>query len=124
MINARLYLFCQDTKTTSDELMAVFGEKITGIVLEVTDDKALPKETRKELQVEHAPHSSHAAKLVKLADKICNLRDLLASQPADWSQTRKLEYFEWAGRVVAGLRGHNAALEAIFEQLYAKRNTL
>ena len=121
---ALLHDTIEDTQTTADELTAVFGEEITGVVLEVTDDKSLPKEVRKELQVEHALHISHAAKLVKLADKICNLRDILASPPADWPTTRKQEYFDWAARVVAGLRGHNEALEAIFDQLYARRASL
>ncbi len=121
---ALLHDTIEDTQTTPDELTSSFGKEITGIVLEVTDDKNLPKETRKELQVEHAPTISPAAKLVKLADKICNLRDILASPPADWSLTRKQDYFDWAARVVAGLRGHNAALEAIFDQLYAQRNNL
>ena len=70
-------------------MTTIFGDKVTGIVLEVTDDKNLDKAVRKEEQVRHAPHISHEAKLVKLADKICNLRDILASPPADWSADRK-----------------------------------
>lgn len=121
---ALLHDTIEDTQTTAEELTASFGEQITSVVLEVTDDKTLSKQARKELQVEHALHISHEAKLVKLADKICNLRDILASPPADWSQTRKQEYFDWAARVVEGLRGHNAALEAIFDQLYGRRGSL
>ena len=105
----------EDTKTTAEELRAVFGEEITDIVLEVTDDKSLPKAERKRLQIEHAAHASTKAKLVKLADKICNLRDIAASPPADWSLERKREYFEWAAEVVAGCRRTNANLEAIFD---------
>jgi GTP diphosphokinase / guanosine-3',5'-bis(diphosphate) 3'-diphosphatase len=77
---------------------------------------------RKQLQVEHAPHASHEAKLVKLADKICNLRDILASPPANWDSERKLEYFKWAERVVAGVRGTNAYLEKIFDALLVEGN--
>lgn len=121
---ALLHDTIEDTNTTADELVAVFGEKIASVVLEVTDDKSLPKQARKELQIQHAPNISDAAKLVKLADKVCNLRDILASPPADWPTTRKQEYFDWAARVVAGLRGHNEALEAVFDQLYARRASL
>lgn len=69
----------EDTETTEDELRSLFGPEVASIVLEVTDDKALEKQVRKQLQIEHAPHASPKAKLVKLADKICNLRDILAS---------------------------------------------
>ena len=114
----------EDTKTTADELKQMFGDKVTSIVLEVTDDKSLAKEIRKEEQVRHAPHISAEAKLVKLADKICNLRDILASPPADWSVERKQAYFEWAARVVAGLRGVHPGLEAVFDGLLARQAEL
>ena len=119
---ALLHDTIEDTETTPAELEERFGPAIKDIVLEVTDDKSLPKAERKQLQVEHAPHISHEAKLVKLADKICNLRDILASPPADWSSSRKREYFEWANDVVGGLRGTNASLEAIFDDLYRRRD--
>lgn len=121
---ALLHDTVEDTETTFDELAASFGEKIAGIVREVTDDKSLPKAERKRLQIAHAAQASHGAKLVKLADKISNLRDLLASPPADWTAARVLEYFEWASQVVAGLRGTHAGLEAIFDELYAQRHAL
>lgn len=121
---ALLHDTIEDTKTTAEELTAIFGDKVTGIVLEVTDDKNLDKAVRKEEQVRHAPHISHEAKLVKLADKICNLRDILASPPADWSADRKREYFDWAARVVAGLRGAHPALEAVFDGLRGRQSEL
>jgi GTP diphosphokinase / guanosine-3',5'-bis(diphosphate) 3'-diphosphatase len=117
---ALLHDTIEDTKTTAEELAAIFGDKVTGIVLEVTDDKNLDKAVRKEEQVRHAQHISPEAKLVKLADKICNLRDILASPPADWSAERKQEYFDWAARVVAGLRGSHVGLERIFDEIYAR----
>lgn len=114
----------EDTKTTADELRQLFGEKVASIVLEVTDDKSLAKEVRKEEQVRHAPHISTEAKLVKLADKICNLRDILASPPADWSAERKQAYFDWAARVVAGLRGVHSGLETVFDGLFSRQSEL
>jgi guanosine-3',5'-bis(diphosphate) 3'-pyrophosphohydrolase len=71
----------EDTDATAAELRKRFGDEVARIVLEVTDDKALPKQRRKELQVEHAPHKSEGAALVKLADKTCNLRDIANSPP-------------------------------------------
>lgn len=114
----------EDTETTEEELIRQFGREITGIVLEVTDDKSLPKEVRKQLQIEHASSLSRQAKLVKLADKICNLRDILAYPPADWTAERKAAYFQWAVDVVAGLRGINPSLESVFEALLARQTEI
>lgn len=114
----------EDTETTADELRALFGPKVASVVMEVTDDKSLEKSLRKQRQVEHAPHISTEAKLVKLADKISNLRDIHASPPADWSAERKQTYFEWAGKVVAGVRGVHPSLEAVFDGLVARHAEL
>lgn len=111
----------EDTETTADELRALFGPIVASVVLEVTDDKSLDKPARKQRQIEHAPHLSPAARLVKLADKISNLRDIQASPPADWSTERKQAYFDWAACVVAGLRGIHPGLEAVFDRVYAAR---
>jgi len=124
LATALLHDTIEDTETTADELEQHFGAGIKDLVLEVTDDKSLPKAERKLRQVQHAPHISREAKLVKLADKICNLRDILASPPADWPAARKQEYFDWAKQVVDGLRGTNADLEAIFDALYVRRAEL
>ncbi len=66
---------------------------------EVSDDKTLPSKVRKQLQIDHAAHSSERAKLVKLADKLYNLRDLERERPVGWSEKRRQEYFEWAAKV-------------------------
>ena len=111
----------EDTETTFAELTGQFGARISGIVAEVTDDKSLPKADRKERQVEHAPHLSREARLVKLADKICNLRDVASAPPPDWELARKQEYFDWAKRVIDGLRGVSGPLEAVFDQAFSQR---
>ncbi len=85
---ALLHDTVEDTDTTIDELEYMFGPTVARIVQEVTDDKSLPKEERKRLQVVHAPHRSHQAKLVKLADKLYNLRDLNRCTPT--GETLKL----------------------------------
>jgi GTP diphosphokinase / guanosine-3',5'-bis(diphosphate) 3'-diphosphatase len=110
----------EDTATTERELLGMFGAKITSIVLEVTDDKTLSKQERKQKQIEKAPNSSKEAKLIKLADKLCNLQDILLSPPADWSKERKVEYFDWAEKVVNGMRGTNEGLEGYLNTLFAQ----
>jgi guanosine-3',5'-bis(diphosphate) 3'-pyrophosphohydrolase len=118
---ALLHDTIEDTETTPDELAQEFGGRIRDIVLEVTDDKNLPKAERKRLQIEHAAHASGKAKLVKLADKICNLRDIATSPPATWGLERQQEYFDWAKDVIDRVRGADARLEAAFDQAYARR---
>lgn len=103
---------------TLDRLAAEFGAAVAAVVGEVSDDKSLPKETRKALQVRHAPGRSDAAKQLKLADKISNLRAIVAAPLADWNHARRLEYIGWAGRVAAGLKGVNPALDALFDATY------
>ena len=118
---ALLHDTVEDTQTTPAELRSAFGPRIASIVEEVTDDKSLPKAERKRLQVEHAATMSEAAKLVKLADKICNLRDMADHPPAKWDLARRREYFEWAKAVIDNLRGVHPGLEALFDAAYARR---
>lgn len=118
---ALLHDTVEDTDTTGDELAREFGPEICGVVLEVTDDRTLPKAERKRLQVEHAATISDRAKLVKLADKISNLRDVATSPPAGWSLERRREYFDWARSVVDRLRGAHPGLEEAFDRAYAAR---
>ena len=110
----------EDTATTAAELIDAFGGEVAAVVVEVTDDKALPKARRKELQIEHAPHLSPAAKLVKLGDKLCNLRDLIDAPPATWPFDRRAAYVAWTHAVVAGLRGACPPLEAAFDAEQAR----
>jgi GTP diphosphokinase / guanosine-3',5'-bis(diphosphate) 3'-diphosphatase len=118
---ALLHDTVEDTDTTPAELEATFGAEIRAIVQEVTDDKTLPKAERKRAQVEHAAHISNKAKLVKLADKICNVRDVASSPPERWTLQRRQAYFDWAREVVDRLRGVNPKLEALFDAAYAAR---
>jgi guanosine-3',5'-bis(diphosphate) 3'-pyrophosphohydrolase len=118
---ALLHDTLEDTDTTPDELEREFGIEVRRIVEEVTDDKSLPKAARKRGQVEHAAHGSDKAKLVKLADKIANLRDMAASPPVSWPLQRRQEYFDWAREVVDQLRGVHPRMEAIFDAAYMAR---
>ena len=118
---ALLHDTIEDTETTEEELRKRFGAKVAKIVAEVTDDKKLLKAERKRLQVEHAKHLSREAKLVKLADKICNLRDMAASPPKTWPKSRVREYFDWAKQVIDALRGVHPGLERIFDEVYSRK---
>lgn len=117
LISAVLHDTLEDTQTTHHEISSLFGEEVLSIVLEVTDDKSLPKQQRKRLQIEHAPHISHKAKLIKLADKSCNLYDLIYSPPRQWTFERRQRYLLWTEQVVAGLRCTNSALEQVYDEI-------
>ena len=117
LLAAILHDTIEDTDATPDEIRSEFGEEVLSLVLEVTDDKSLPKQKRKQLQVENAPHKTPKAKLLKLADKISNIREIVAAPPRDWSLERKQEYLLWTEKVVAGLRGTNEKLEGHYDSL-------
>lgn len=111
----------EDTETSFEELVARFGREVADIVMEVTDDKALPKEVRKQLQVAHAHKKSNSAAMVKIADKTCNLRDLANSPPGDWSVDRKREYYDWAKKVVDALPLQGGVLAEAFDRAFSAR---
>lgn len=91
---ALLHDTVEDTDTTIQEIEMEFGKRVSDVVAEVTDDKSLPKAQRKLEQIRHTPGTSREAKLVKLADKIYNLRDLQRATPLGWTSERVKEYFE------------------------------
>jgi GTP diphosphokinase / guanosine-3',5'-bis(diphosphate) 3'-diphosphatase len=117
---ALLHDTIEDTGTTREDLSERFGQDVADLVLEMTDDKSLPKAERKRLQIEHAPSMSVRAQTIKLADKISNLRGILTSPPADWDYERKKQYFEWGKSVVDALSAPNRALKVEFERTYKR----
>lgn len=111
----------EDTETSFEELVKRFGTEVADIVMEVTDDKALPKDERKQLQVTHAHKKSNSAALVKIADKTCNLRDMANSPPGGWSVDRRREYFDWAKNVVDALPLQGGVLAEAFDKAFSAR---
>ena len=105
----------EDTDTTYEDLVERFGSDVAALVAEVTDDKSLTKEERKRRQIEKTSAKSHHAKLLKIADKTSNLRSLVQSPPAGWTEARLRDYVVWANDVVRSCRGLNARLEAAFD---------
>jgi guanosine-3',5'-bis(diphosphate) 3'-pyrophosphohydrolase len=124
LLAAVLHDTVEDTDTRPEEIRDRFGEKVLSLVLEVTDDKSLLKGERKRLQIENAPHKSYGAKLIKLADKSCNVRNLVTTPPKSWPLKRRQEYLLWTEKVVAGLRGTNAALEEYYDHELASGKLL
>jgi (p)ppGpp synthase/HD superfamily hydrolase len=116
VIAALVHDAVEDQGVTSETLAIEFGQHVAQIVMEVTDDKSVPKDERKRRQIEAAPKKTREAKLIKLADKTSNLRAIAISPAADWSVERRFEYVAWAKAVVAGLRGTSPWLEQQFDE--------
>ncbi|HIF58421.1 MAG TPA: bifunctional (p)ppGpp synthetase/guanosine-3',5'-bis(diphosphate) 3'-pyrophosphohydrolase [Rhodospirillales bacterium] len=114
---ALLHDTIEDTKTKPSELEEMFGETIRRYVEEMTDDKALTKEIRKQKQIEHAPHLSVGATLIKLGDKISNVSDITQSPPVDWDIERRTQYLDWAEAVINNCQKVNTALEQHFSEV-------
>jgi guanosine-3',5'-bis(diphosphate) 3'-pyrophosphohydrolase len=117
LVAAILHDTIEDTMTTREELAQHFGPDVRHLVEELTDDKGLDKEVRKQLQIKHAPGLSARAKVIKLADKICNMRDVIECPPADWPLERRKDYLDWTEKVVHGCRGTNPLLEGCYDKL-------
>ena len=112
---ALLHDTLEDTKTTSEELIDNFGERVCSLVQEVTDDKTLPKLERKQRQIDHAKEISRDAAIIKLGDKIANVTDITNTPPTGWDSNRRLEYFDWAEKVINNCPQVNTSLEKYFK---------
>ena len=120
LLAAILHDVLEDTETSPGEIAEAFGMDVLRIVQEVTDDKSLPKQTRKELQVESASQLSEHARWVTLADKICNLSDMAQYPPVGWPIERCVQYVDWCEAVVANIRGTHVGLENRFDEMCEK----
>ena len=121
---ALLHDTIEDTKTTPEELIDNFGERVCSLVQEVTDDKNLPKLERKQRQIDHAKEISEGAALIKLGDKISNVTDITNTPPTDWDSNRRLDYFEWAEKVINNCPRVNESLENHFAEVVRKGKKL
>jgi len=117
---ALLHDTIEDTETTIDELIDNFGERVCSLVQEVTDDKTLPRLQRKQRQIDHANEISEGAVLIKLGDKISNVTDIANIPPTNWDRNRRLEYFDWAEKVINNCPKVNEKLENHFKDSIQK----
>ena len=125
IIAALLHDVIEDTTCNESEIKEIsgvildkFGENVLLTVMEVSDNKSLPVEERKHLQVIHTPELSDRAKKLKIADKICNILDIKHDPPINWTTERKIKYLDWAKQVVNGARGLNTRLDQQFDWVY------
>lgn len=125
IIAALLHDTIEDTNTTHDELVRLFGSEVADTVKEVSDNKSLSKNERKRLQVVNAPGMSEKAQAVKIADKIANMRDVIDRPPVpDWDSETKHKFYDHSNAVVSAMKGKHPALRAIFNDQYSKGKKL
>jgi len=92
---ALLHDTLEDADATNEELIARFGYDVADLLAEVT-----------------------RARILKLADKISNMRAILFSPPSNWDFQQKKEYFTSAKRVVDGFNEPNPGLLAEFQKTF------
>lgn len=120
LIAALMHDVIEDTPVTAETLTAAFGARVTGIVLEASDDMSLPKDERRRRRIADMPHKTADARMVKTADVISNLRAIACSPPAGWGDDRRLGYLDGCRQLIDAGRGANAALEARFDETAAE----
>jgi len=116
---ALLHDTVEDTTATPEDITREFGEPVRALVMEVSDDTTLASPDRKRAQVDSAAGLSEGAVLIKLADKISNIQDIIDSPPRGWSLQRRVRYLDWAEAVVDGCPRVNDALESLFRETLA-----
>lgn len=101
VVAAVLHDVVEDCGVDPAELLH-FGYDIPGIVLEVTDAPGITdRAARKSAQVSKAESMGWEARMVKIADQIDNVHDMVFDAPVGWSDARRLEYIDLASKVVA-----------------------
>ena len=124
LIAAVLHDVVEDTSVTLDEITRVFGKRVSNFVFEVTNNPDLSKVDKKKAQVTKASNMSSGAKLIKMADMIDNLSDLLVAPPPDWTKERVKGYFVWKYVIFSSLRGVNSYLVNELEKLFSSVLTI
>lgn len=120
MLAALLHDTIEDTDTTHGDLVRLFGKDVADVVREVTNDTSLDKASQKQAQIDHGKSRSERANTLKMADKIANLRDVIASPP-NWDLDRKKDYFDHAKKVIEAMPNANRKLLALFMQEYLNK---
>jgi guanosine-3',5'-bis(diphosphate) 3'-pyrophosphohydrolase len=108
----------EDTDTSSDELKKHFGDVIASIVMEVSNDMTLSSQQRRVYELEKVVSLSHKAKLVKIADKLANIRDVSTMPPMGWTREKKQDYFDFALEIINQIGSVSPRLHQIFLRDY------
>ena len=117
---AILHDVVEDCGIGVDVIGSMFGPRVAGFVLEVSDEPDLHGAARKDAQVVRVGMMSHEARLIKVSDKICNMSDILYRPPVDWGASKRAEYFEFGRRVFNAANISNEYLRECFRRVMAR----
>nr|CDQ06550.1 Bm8227 [Brugia malayi] len=120
IIAAILHDIVEDTKTSDEEIREMFGDEVADIVKECTVIKSMKREARIKSELEKAPKLSHKAKLVQLADKLYNVRDIERCVPLGWTKQQVKEYILFAKDLLSIIRGIHGPLEIALDDIINK----
>uniref|UniRef100_A0A0R3S5F8 Guanosine-3',5'-bis(diphosphate) 3'-pyrophosphohydrolase MESH1 n=1 Tax=Elaeophora elaphi TaxID=1147741 RepID=A0A0R3S5F8_9BILA len=136
ILAAILHDIIEDTKTTDEEIRKTFGDEVADIVKECTVIKSMKREARMKSQLEKAAKLSHKAsrldfqnllnislyraKLVQLADKLYNIRDIERGTPVGWTKQQVTEYIAFAKDLLSNIRGIHGPLEIALDDIINK----
>ena len=121
---ALLHDTLEDTDTSVHELDKNFGSRVRIIVEELTDNDMLTFSQRKQMQIDNALYLSKDATLVRIADKISNVYDVIENPPPAWNQKRCNKYVDWAEAVMNNCQKVNQDLENHFFELLTEYRKL
>jgi hypothetical protein len=122
LLAALLHDTLEDTETSSEELGKLFGSRVSSTVEELTNDPNLSTEQNKQRQIDHACMLSLNAQLVKLADRLYNVRDL-RNLPSNWGKEKVRSYLMWGEKLLKALKGTNQPLEELLGKEIAEQRS-
>ncbi|MCK5823733.1 MAG: HD domain-containing protein [Bacteroidales bacterium] len=108
----------EDTNTNPNEIAELFSWEIANIVLEISDKKNISSDKRKAMQIFNASKLTHKAKLIRIADKICNVRDIIDFPPRLWNIQRRINYLLWTKKVLDEIKGTHIDLENLYLEVF------
>lgn len=106
IILALLHDTIEDTDATYEEIKDMFGKDIADGVLALTKDNSVPHEDRMKDSLRRIKQQSVEVSIVKLADRIFNLKDV----PVKWNERKVEEYKVQANLILEELGNANEYL--------------
>lgn len=116
IIASLLHDVIEDTGATRGQVANLFGERVAGIVSELTKDPNATQAEQKQAEIDK--DWSPEAGVVKIGDKLSNIRDVISAPPVDWDYQKRLRFLSHALAVVEAMKSPNPAMVAAFMQQY------
>ncbi len=109
---ALLHDTLEDTSTTYEQLVSLFGQKVADGVLALTKNENLPDDEQMPDSIERIKKQPREIAIVKLADRLFNIRDRVPS----WTKQKQDFYIEEAKLIYENLKLANENLANALEK--------